>query len=133
MSESEIMRNQPLSCTALQQSNHPRVNSNIALNSKTRVDARQRKRREDAHALPKLSRNERDASTNFARSAFYSRNSSELECDASSHRFRENSNCRVASAESAFQSRIGPNPWRGSIHGSESCAKTRVHSQSYRE
>src|SRR5439155_23169766 len=57
MSESEIMRNQPLSCTALQQSNHPRVNSNIALNSKTRVDARQRKRREDAHALPKLSRN----------------------------------------------------------------------------
>src|SRR5213080_136413 len=70
MSESEIMRNQPLSCTALQQSNHPRVNSNIALNSKTRVDARQRKRREDARALPKLSRNERDASTDFARSAF---------------------------------------------------------------
>src|SRR5206468_9697595 len=70
MSESEIMRNQPLSCTALQQSNHPRVNSNIALNSKTRVDARQRKRREDARALPKLSRNERGASMNFARSAF---------------------------------------------------------------
>ncbi|PYJ89435.1 MAG: hypothetical protein DME71_09685 [Verrucomicrobia bacterium] len=35
-----------------------------------------------------------------------------LECDASSHRFRENSNCRVASAESAFQSRIGQNSWQ---------------------
>ena len=56
-----------------------------------------------------------------------------LECDASSHRFRENSNCRVASAESAFQSRIGPNSWRGSSHASESGAKTRAHSQSYRE
>ena len=56
-----------------------------------------------------------------------------LECDASSHRFRENSNWRVASAESAFQSRIGQNSWRGSSHASKSGAKTRTHSQSYRK
>jgi len=55
------------------------------------------------------------------------------ECDASSHRFWENSNCRVTSAESAFQSRIGQNSWQGSSYASESGAKTRTHSQSYRE
>src|SRR5439155_20154273 len=55
------------------------------------------------------------------------------ECDASSHRFWENSNWRVASPESAFQSRIGQNSWRGSSHASKSGAKTRAHSQSCRE
>jgi hypothetical protein len=52
--------------------------------------AKVEKRREDARALPKS----RDGGTkgeepflSFARSAFYSRRPSELECDASSHRF----------------------------------------------
>src|SRR5437667_996172 len=88
MSETEIMRNQPLSCTALQQSNHPRVNSNMALNSKTRVDATPAKAARRRARTPKVPRL-RDKNTNSL-----PRISHEVlsECDASSRRFWENSN-----------------------------------------
>jgi hypothetical protein len=51
--------------------------------------AKVEKRREDARALRKLSRREKNLSLTSHVSAFYSRRPSELECSESSHRFWE--------------------------------------------